>query len=400
MSDKAYRARAVKCPHTISDEEVYEHLKNVTASLDRSWAKIESAKKIVIKMNTMMPEDKLRYTGGRRQELVDNSVAEATFRLLRERSDARIVLTDTQRSWAEDEFTIRPIVEKYGAEYAESNNPPHTIFEVPGGGQMFQRYQLGSVFEDADAMVSVATLKSHAFMGITLTCKNLFGLPPRPPHGRRPRTYFHHTIRLAHVLGDLGRIVQPCLNIIDGMAAQSLMEWGGDGRIADVMIAGDHTIATDACGCYLMGHDPASDWPRPPFKRDRNHLLLAAQSGFGTVNLDEIDFESEVDPPVADFDSADCDIELMGSHMKTASRQGLFYRENEGNLLDKYGGEFIFIQDGEVIWNGEDPMQPGPVHEVASKKPEQGVWLKKVEPEQDEGEHYSIYEDSLTALPA
>jgi hypothetical protein len=178
------------------------------------------------------------------------------------------------------------------------------------------------------------------------------------------------------------------------------MEWGGDGRIADVMIAGDHTIATDACGCYLMGHDPASDWPRPPFKRDRNHLLLAAQSGFGTVNLDEIDFESEVDPPVADFDSADCDIELMGSHMKTASRQGLFYRENEGNLLDKYGGEFIFIQDGEVIWNGEDPMQPGPVHEVASKKPEQGVWLKKVEPEQDEGEHYSIYEDSLTALPA
>ena len=71
--------------------------------------------------------------------------------------------------------------------------------------------------------------------------------------------------------------------------------------------AGDHPIATDACGTYLMGHDPASDWPTPPFRRDRNHLLIAAQHGFGTVNLDEIDFESDVKAPLAEFDSVATD---------------------------------------------------------------------------------------------
>ena len=45
-----------------------------------------------------------------------------------------------------------------------------------------------------------------------------------------------------------------------------------------------------------MGHDPAADWLTPPFHRDRNALLVAAQSGFGTVNLNEIDFASELQP--------------------------------------------------------------------------------------------------------
>jgi hypothetical protein len=48
-----------------------------------------------------------------------------------------------------------------------------------------------------------------------------------------------------------------------------------------------------------MGHDPQGDWLTPPFHRDRNALLVAAECGFGTVDLDEIDFHSEVKAPVA-----------------------------------------------------------------------------------------------------
>jgi len=42
--------------------------------------------------------------------------------------------------------------------------------------------------------------------------------------------------------------------------------------------------------CLFDGHDPAADWLTPPFQRDRNPLLVAAQSGFGTVDLKDIDF--------------------------------------------------------------------------------------------------------------
>jgi uncharacterized protein (DUF362 family) len=94
-------------------------------------------------------------------------------------------------------------------------------------------------------------------MGITLCLKNLFGLPPIPPHGR-VRTYYHHPIRLSYVLPDLGLITQPCLNIIDALTGQSGREWAGEGRIGDTLIAGDHVIATDTCGASLMGHGKAA----------------------------------------------------------------------------------------------------------------------------------------------
>ena len=57
-------------------------------------------------------------------------------------------------------------------------------------------------------MVSIAKMKNHAFMGITLTLKNLFGLPPMIPPEGRTRSYYHHIIRLSYVLPDLGLITQ------------------------------------------------------------------------------------------------------------------------------------------------------------------------------------------------
>ena len=82
---------------------------------------------------------------------------------------------------------------------------------------MFDRYTLSACFDDADAVVSVAKMKNHAFMGITLCTKNLFGLPPMLLPEGRTRSYYHHLIRLSYVLPDLALITKPCLNIIDAL---------------------------------------------------------------------------------------------------------------------------------------------------------------------------------------
>ena len=99
---------------------------------------------------------------------------------------------------------------------------------------------------------------------------------------------------MPYMLADLGRIFDPVLNVIDGLIAQAGQEWGngleeGPVRIANTIVAGNQTIATDACAAYLMGHDPTSDWLTPPFLRDRNALLAASEAGFGTVDLSSID---------------------------------------------------------------------------------------------------------------
>jgi hypothetical protein len=233
-------------------------------------------------------------------------------------------------------------------------------------------------------------------MGITLTLKNLFGLPPMIPPKGRTRSYYHHLIRLSYVLPDLGLITQPCLNIIEGLTGQWGREWGGEGRICNALIAGDHTVATDVCGMTLMGHDPYSDWPTPPFRRDRNHLLIAAERGFGTLDLNEIDFESEVEGPLAEFDSVSTDSgETVANWRRTTCEQGLVYQDERKKLIDRYRGQFIYMQEGKVVWNGEDPTHLGSRRKLSGKRKDSALWLKYVDPDEQEGEHFERYDECL-----
>lgn len=395
---KSYSVRAVHCDHRATDEEIYQALVRATAPLSRAWEKLVKASRIALKFN--MAHLKVPMFEGRRRELVDEATARAVLRLLRERTTATLVATDTHGFNAAGELSpylnYLPLLQEFGVEYAESNLAPFAEYEVPGGGYMFQRYTLNACFQEADEVISVAKMKNHMFMGLTLCTKNLFGITPTIRPEGRVRSYYHHAIRLSYVLPDLARITDPCLNIIDALTGQWGREWDGEGRICDALIAGDQIIATDAVGAHLMGHDPASDWPTPPFKRDRNHLLIAARGGFGTVDLDEIDWVSEVSAPLNEFDSvAEDSTEHMATVRETACEQGLFYRDHSKELIDRHGGDFIYLQDGEVKWSGPDPSHIANHRDFAGSKPGSALFLKLVDPEEYEGERFEVYEDCL-----
>ena len=145
-----------------------------------------------------------------------------------------------------------------------------------------------------------------------------------------------------------------------------------------------------------MGHDPKSDWPTPPFRRDRNHLLLAAERGFGTLDLDEIDYESEVEGPLAEFDSVSTDSsETVDNWRRTTCEQGLIYMDARSKLVDRYRGQFIYMQDGQVVWNGENPSNLGSRRELSGEKKNSALWLKYVDPDEGEGEHFERYDECL-----
>lgn len=389
---KEYSVRVAQCDHRTRYEEVYDILCQIIEPLERTKQKLKSARKIVIKTN--MAKEKIAYFKGRRRELVDDDVMRAVLQYLRENTSAHLIATDTLFG---DGLNYRPLLEEFDVEYIDSDSPVQ-IYKVPSGGIMFSQYHLSPCFADADAVVSIAKMKSHLFAGVTLCMKNLFGLCPRPPLGR-PRVYFHHFIRLSYVFPDLALITQPCLNIIDGLVGQSGKEWGGEERVGDTLIAGDQVIATDAVGTWLMGHNPSDDWPNPPFRRERNPILVAAENGFGTVNLDEIDLETEVEPPVAEFDSHQTDsIETIISWRKTACEQALYYRDNQKKFAEKYAGQYIYLQDYEVVWNGLDLSTLGSRRKLSGSKKDSALWLKWVEPEEKEGEHFEVYEPILEKL--
>lgn len=405
----AYRVRAVHCDHRASDEEVYAALKRATAPLDRAWARLKKAKTIGVKFNQDWPLDRVIMFEGQRQQLVSDSVVRAVLRILQEQTGARIFCIEAGAGPREsrpdiDKVTpIMPILREFGVEYVDANAGPIVWTPVPGGGQMFRSYPLSARVMGMDAIVSVQKMKNHAFMGVTLCLKNLFGLTPIHPEGR-PRQYYHHVVRMPYMLADLGRIYDPALNIIDALVGQANEEWGdgvGTGRIIDGLIAGDQAVATDACVTHLMGHDPKADWLSEPFKRDRNALLVAAQGGFGTVDLKAIDFTSELKPqPEGTFYSRTTDpSETVKVWRKTMCEQALLYRDNPQRFA-QYKGEYILLQRGEVRWHDKAGDMRESRRVLAGEWPGYSLWLKYVDPTEVEGEHYTIYEQTMRDLRA
>ena len=399
--------RAVHCDHLASDVDVYEALVRATAPLAKTWDRIGSAKRVTVKFNQAWRPESLVYLAGQLQELVDHKVARAILRLLREKTDAEILCTELSTMARRepqiaqlDTVTLLPVLKEFDVEYVDGNQPPHKTYRVPGGGAMFGRYLLPECVGDADAFVSVQKLKNHKFMGVTLCLKNLFGLTPQEPHGRS-RRYFHHLCRLPYVLVDLGRLTDPALNIIDGLVGQSGMEWGGDGRICDTLVAGDQVIATDACGTHLMGHDPLADWPDEPFLRARNSLRIAHDAGFGTADLKEIDFQSEVEAPVAEFAVSRTDPEeMVVAWRRSTCEQALYYRDHRDEFVAKYAGEWILLQDRQVRWHGSASEFSGSRRDRAGDDKRSALWFKLVDPDEAEGEHFEVYEEILGQLDA
>ncbi len=400
-----YHVRAVHCDHRSNEEEVYQALKRATEPLEESWRKIRQAQRITIKFNQVFPPEWRHTIHGVLQELVDSKVARATLRLLRENNPAAEMVcpeTSPEARLAgvplEANVAHMDLLKAFGVTLVDGDQPPLKVCPVPGGGAMFKQYLLPQSAVDTDVFVSVSKMKNHAFMGVTLCLKNLFGLPPMPPLGRA-RPYFHHIIRLPYVLVDLGRIIRPALNIIDGLVGQSGREWNGEGRIADTLIAGDHVIATDACGTHLMGANPLTDWPIPPFIRDRNALHIAHQSGFGTVDLSRIDFQSEVQGPVAAFRTVETDsFEMVSAWRRSTCEQALYYRDHQQQLVTRYAGEYILLQDGEVKWHDQQSALTSSRRELAGENKKSALWFKYVDPEEAEGEHFEVYEAELAGI--
>ncbi|HOT90944.1 MAG TPA: DUF362 domain-containing protein [Anaerolineae bacterium] len=409
---KQYCVRALHCDHRADDETVYETLKRATEPLTRAWDKLRAAKRIGIKFNQDYAPARTPYFEGMRQQLVSDQVARAVVRLLREETQAELFYVDTSVFHHEDtpgpvdSTHLAPIMREFGVPYVNADIPPFGVYQVPGGGQMFRQYVLPRAVMEADALVDVQRMKNHAFMGITLTLKNLFGLMPmREPEGRS-RHYYHHLVRMPYMLADIGRLFNPALNIIDALIAQTGGEWSATGQEAPVvvnaLIAGDHPVATDAVGAYLMGHDPQADWLTPPFHRDRNALLVAAEGGFGTVDLAEIDWTSEVSPqsPGIFFAAMTDDVARVISWRRTTCEQALYYRDHQRDFVAKYAGEFILLQENEVKWHDTSSFLRQSRRVLSGDRPDQAMWLKYVDPDEAEGEHFEVYERALADMAA
>lgn len=118
-----------------------------------------------------------------------------------------------------------------------------------------QDYHLAPPALEADLMINLPKLKTHAFARYTGAVKNLFGVIP----GRRKREYHCRApgiVDFGQVLVDLLELVRPGLTILDGVLGQegNGPGMGGTPHLYGCVAASHDPVALDAVIAQAMGY--------------------------------------------------------------------------------------------------------------------------------------------------
>jgi len=144
--------------------------------------------------------------------------------------------------------------------------------------------ELSAAALDAGLLVNIPKVKTHAYMGLTLATKNLFGTVI----GAR-KAQWH--LRAGENLGLFARLVveiaysfRPGLIVADGVIAMEGNGPGsGDPRPLGVILAGDDPTAVDAVLCRIVGFAPEAV----------PTLAAARELGLGTPDMGKIEVLGE-----------------------------------------------------------------------------------------------------------
>jgi uncharacterized protein (DUF362 family) len=131
------------------------------------------------------------------------------------------------------------------------------VFTVPNrlGFSKLKELHLPRTLRRCDLIVSLPKMKTHHWVGVTLSMKNLFGLMPGNIYGW-PKNVLHHA-GIPHCILDITAAVRPHLCIVDGIIGME-----GDGPImgrpkpAGVIVLGQNPTAVDATAARIMGLEP------------------------------------------------------------------------------------------------------------------------------------------------
>ena len=156
------------------------------------------------------------------------------------------------------------------------------------------------MLKEVDVFISLAKMKCHSTTGVTLSFKNLIGLPPiglyRRDEGQNRRSAFHESTvydqRLPRVAIDLNLVMPVHLALVDGIrtveGGAGAWDTGYNPVQPGLIVAGKNPVVTDAVSTALMGFDPEAPSGSHPFSYADNHLILAREAGLGTNRLNEI----------------------------------------------------------------------------------------------------------------
>lgn len=140
--------------------------------------------------------------------------------------------------------------------FVDLNTDEVVELTIPFPASALKTIHLPKTVLGADLFVSLPKLKTHHWVGVTLSMKNLFGIVPGAIYGW-PKNVLHWA-GINEMIVDLHRLVPPHFCLVDGIVG---MEGNGPiqgtAKAAGVLVAGNDMPAVDATCCRIMRLDPA-----------------------------------------------------------------------------------------------------------------------------------------------
>jgi uncharacterized protein (DUF362 family)/Pyruvate/2-oxoacid:ferredoxin oxidoreductase delta subunit len=152
-----------------------------------------------------------------------------------------------------NESGLREALRGMGVEFREFRES--VAFDT---GEPFHKIEIAKDALEADLLINVPKLKTHAQMRVTLGVKNLFGCIAGL---RKPEWHLRTGVNrelFAALLVKIHHAVKPAVTVLDGILA---MEGQGPGRSGTpkevgIIAASDDAYALDIAVCRLLGIDP------------------------------------------------------------------------------------------------------------------------------------------------
>ena len=259
--------------------------------LDRcDWkAVVPSGGRVVLKPNLSTP-----YRDMARCSNTDPDILEAMCRILLRRTPHVLVAeSDGMRYKADEAFEIMgypALAERVGFRLVNLSLDEWREVDHP----LLRGWPLPRTLLEADCLISLPVLKTHATTVFTGALKNQWGCLPQ-----HNRLLLHRY--LDRLIVDVNAILKPRLAVMDALIG---MEGRGpiNGRPVrmDYLLASRDPVALDAAAMRFVGLEPLA----------ARHLVLAAEAGLGEIASERIVLDGPVVRWERDFEPAKRDLPI------------------------------------------------------------------------------------------
>jgi uncharacterized protein (DUF362 family)/NAD-dependent dihydropyrimidine dehydrogenase PreA subunit len=216
--------------------------------------------------------------------ITHHAMFEAVIRIIRDYA-GEIVFGDSPgagdgRKVAERSGLLE-VAERYGVSYVEFNDEVHVELENP---LMYKFWNVARAPYEADVVISLPKLKTHAMMYFTGAVKNQFGCIPGSQKAEW-HTKLPDAVNFGKMLLDLNSLVGTDFAILDGIVAmEGNGPRNGTPRKMDTIIMGESMTAVDSTAVRLIGYDNVLAIP---------YLKVAQETGWGAVLPKDIEVLGE-----------------------------------------------------------------------------------------------------------